>query len=259
MRQYLIAGNWKMHTTPEEASRLAASIGEGFTALNAPESVGALVCPPFISIYAAVEALKGSRVGVGGQNCHEEAQGAYTGEIAPQMLKAAGCSHVIIGHSERRAYFGETNTLLNKKVHAALKAGLTPIYCVGETLDERKAGTTLKVVRGQLREGLADIAPSEAASLVVAYEPVWAIGTGLAATAEQAQEVHAAARAALCEQFGDDGARIMLLYGGSLKPDNAEEIFAQADVQGGLIGGASLKADSFCAIAKAARDIALRS
>lgn len=255
-RTYLIAGNWKMHTTPADARTLAAAIAEKHSSLKPPSSIQTLICPPYLSIYEALETVKGSGVHVGAQDCHFETKGAFTGEIAPNMVKASGCSHVILGHSERRQYFGETNALLNKKVRAALSEGLIPIYCVGETLAERQEERTLAVVRTQLVDGLKDISLQNASQLVIAYEPVWAIGTGLAATAEQAQEVHAAIRGFLTEILGAVGAEMLILYGGSLKPDNADEILSKPDVNGGLIGGAALQADSFAAIIAAACKIA---
>ncbi|MCU0426913.1 MAG: triose-phosphate isomerase [Candidatus Kapabacteria bacterium] len=257
MRKYLIAGNWKMYTTPPEATTLASAIAEKQQFLSPPSSVQTLICPPYTSIYAAVEAVKGSGVRVGAQDCHTENKGAFTGEIAPAMVKASGCSHVIVGHSERRQYFSETNALLNKKILAALNEGLVPIYCVGETLIERKQEQTIAVVRSQLVDGLKDVSLKSADQLVIAYEPVWAIGTGLAATSDQAQEVHAAIRGFLKEILGAHGAETLILYGGSLKPENAEEILAKPDVGGGLIGGASLQEDSFAAIIAMACKLAL--
>ncbi len=256
-RKYLIAGNWKMHTTPTESRTLAAAIAEKNIFLKPPPSVQTLICPPYTSIYTALEAVSGSGVQIGAQDCHSEAKGAFTGEIAPNMVKASGCSHVILGHSERRQYFGETNAMLNKKIRAALAEGLIPIYCVGETLIERQQEQTVGVVRSQLVDGLKDISLQTASQLVIAYEPVWAIGTGLAATAEQAQEVHAAIRSFLAEILGDISADILILYGGSLKPENADEILSKPDVNGGLIGGASLQADSFAAIIAAACKLAV--
>lgn len=257
MRKYLIAGNWKMHTTPAEARTLAAAIAEKNTFLKPPQGVQTLICPPYTGIHTALEAIAGSGVLMGAQDCHSETKGAFTGEIAPNMVKAIGCTHVILGHSERRQYFSETNILLNKKIHAALAEGLIPIYCVGETLLERQQEHTLAVVRSQLVDGLQGVTLQNAYQLVIAYEPVWAIGTGLAATAEQAQEVHAAIRGFLAEILGAVGAEMLILYGGSLKPENADEILSKPDVNGGLIGGASLQADSFAAIIAAACKLAV--
>ncbi len=257
MRQFLIAGNWKMHTTPADAATLGKAIAERQNALKPSSRVQTLICPPYISIHAALENVKGSGVLVGAQNCHFEPKGAFTGEIAPNMLKAIGCTHVIIGHSERRQYFSETNALLNKKVKAALHEGIVPIYCVGETLTERQQDQTLQVVRTQLIDGLLDVSLQSASQLVIAYEPVWAIGTGLSATAEQAQEVHAAIRSLLKELFPNAGADMFILYGGSLKPENADEILSKPDVNGGLIGGAALQADSFAAIVATAAKLSV--
>ncbi|MFY7998544.1 MAG: triose-phosphate isomerase [Candidatus Kapaibacteriota bacterium] len=257
MRSYLIAGNWKMHTTPADAKILASAIAEKQTFLKPPHTVQTLICPPYTSISAALDVVAGKGILVGAQDCHSEAKGAFTGEIAPNMVKACGCSHVILGHSERRQYFGETNSLLNKKIRAVLNEGLVPIYCVGETLIERKQEQTIAVVRSQLVDGLKDVVLQSASKLVIAYEPVWAIGTGLAATSDQAQEVHAAIRGFLKEIFGAVGEQILILYGGSLKPENAEELLAKPDVNGGLIGGASLQADSFAAIIAAACKLAV--
>ncbi len=257
MRSYLIAGNWKMHTTPADAKTLASAIAEKQMFLKPPHSVQTLICPPYTSIGAALEAVAGKGILVGAQDCHSEAKGAFTGEIAPNMVKACGCSHVILGHSERRQYFGETNSLLNQKIRAVLNEGLVPIYCVGETLLERKQEQTIAVVRSQLVDGLKDVVLQSASKLVIAYEPVWAIGTGLAATSDQAQEVHAAIRGFLKEIFGAVGEQILILYGGSLKPENAEELLAKPDVNGGLIGGAALQADSFAAIIAAACKLAV--
>jgi triosephosphate isomerase len=257
MRQFLIAGNWKMHTTPADAAVLGKAIAEKHSVLQPSSRVQTLICPPFTSIHATLESVKGSGVLVGAQNCHFEPKGAFTGEIAPNMLRSMGCKHVIIGHSERRQYFGETNALLNKKVKAAIAEGLIPIYCVGESLTERQSEQTISVVRNQLMDGLMDISLQSASQLVIAYEPVWAIGTGLSATAEQAQEVHAAIRGFLKELWQNVGNDVLILYGGSLKPENAEEILSKPDVNGGLIGGAALQADSFAAIVATAAKLAV--
>lgn len=246
-----------MHTTPAEATTLGKAIAERHHALKPSARVQTLVCPPYTSIHATLESVQGSGVLVGAQNCHFEPKGAFTGEIAPNMLKAIGCTHVIIGHSERRQYFSETNALLNKKVKAALHESIVPIYCVGETLTERQQDQTINVVRAQLIDGLLDVTLQSASQLVIAYEPVWAIGTGLSATAEQAQEVHAAIRGLLKELFPNTGADIFILYGGSLKPENADEILSKPDVNGGLIGGAALQADSFAAIVAAAANLSV--
>ncbi|MCS6809139.1 MAG: triose-phosphate isomerase [Bacteroidota bacterium] len=258
MRSYIIAGNWKMYTTPVEAATLASAILEQHERLQPPHSVKTIICPPYTSLYAAREVIAGTRICLGAQNCHYENKGAFTGEVAPMMLKASGCSYVILGHSERRQYCGETNALVNKKIHGALRDGLIPIYCVGETLIERQNNQTLDIIRVQLVDGLKDVSLHSAEQLVIAYEPVWAIGTGLAATPSQAQEVHSAIRAILSEVWKEYGARVRILYGGSLKPENAEEIFTMPDVDGGLIGGASLQAESFGAILAVACHLAVQ-
>jgi triosephosphate isomerase (TIM) len=259
MRAYIIAGNWKMHTTPSEAITLAKAIAEKHSFMKPPTSVQTVICPPYTSIHAALESVKsvqGARIAIGAQDCHHEPKGAFTGAIAPGMLRASGCTHVLVGHSERRQYFGETNVLMGKKIRAAITEGLVPIYCIGETLIERQQERTLEVVRKQLTEGLQGLNLQSAAQIVIAYEPVWAIGTGLAASAEQAQEIHAAVRGFM-KDILPQGADIPVLYGGSLKPENAEEILSKPDVHGGLIGGAALQADSFAAIIAAASKLAV--
>ncbi|MCJ7703274.1 MAG: triose-phosphate isomerase, partial [Anaerolineales bacterium] len=210
-------------------------------------------CPPFTDLWAVKELLDGTEIGLGAQNMHWEASGAYTGEISPPML-AEVCQYVILGHSERRQYFGETDDTVNRKIKAALAHGLNPIVCMGETLEENQAGKTAEVVNRQVRGGLADLTPEEGARLVIAYEPIWAIGTGLAATPEDANAIHKdVVRAALAKMVGETAAQsIRILYGGSVKPDNAASFFSQSDIDGALVGGASLKADSFAAIAEAA-------
>jgi len=241
-RRPLIAGNWKMFKTISEGVALATEIRNG---ADHPE-VEVLVAPPFTALHAVAKALDGSTVRLGAQNMHAEKEGAFTGEIAPPMLKDAGCSHVILGHSERRQYFGETDEGVAKKTKVALDHGLVPIACVGETLAEREAGRTMEVVGRQLEAVMKALTADEAGQIVVAYEPVWAIGTGKVATPEQAQEVHAFIRVRSREIHGvvvADGLRI--LYGGSVKPDNVAGLMALGDVDGALVGGASLKADSF--------------
>jgi triosephosphate isomerase len=256
MRHFLIAGNWKMHTTASEAASLARDVAERCLHI-ASTTVHVLLCPPYTSLHAASEAVRltgvQERVTIGAQNCHHEAQGAFTGEVSASMLTALGCTHVILGHSERRQYAGETDEMLNTKLKAALRAGLIPIYCVGETLEERQRGVTFDVLRRQMGTALAGIELQRHSELVIAYEPVWAIGTGLAATSEQAQEAHAFLRSLLAEQYGNTiASNIALLYGGSMKPDNALDLLSKPDVNGGLIGGASLQAESFAAIIAAA-------
>jgi triosephosphate isomerase len=238
----LIAGNWKMNKTPAEAVALATEIGKG---ADAP-AVDVLVSPVFTALAPVAKALEGSKVFLAGQNMHSELSGAYTGEIGPPMLKDVGCTHVILGHSERRQYFGETNEGVAKKTKVALDNDLLPISCVGETLEEREGGKTMDVVGRQVDAILKAVTADEATEVVIAYEPVWAIGTGKVATPEQAQEVHAFIRKRIGEVHGPavaDGLRI--LYGGSVKPDNVKGLMALPDVDGALVGGASLKADSF--------------
>lgn len=242
MRRPLIAGNWKMHLTIPAARALAAAVAK------AAENVAdrdVLIAPPFTSLPAVREAA-GNRLLLAGQNVCWEEQGAFTGEIAPGMLKELGCTMAIVGHSERRQLFGETNSLINRRVAGALKFGLIPILCIGETLAEREAGTTFAVLETQLKQGLAGITLTAAAQLVVAYEPVWAIGTGRTATAAQAQEVHAYLRQTLAALFEKNIAgQMRILYGGSVNPANVDELMRQADVDGALVGGAALKAESF--------------
>jgi triosephosphate isomerase len=238
----LIAGNWKLNKTTDEAVDLANHIKAGADAPN----VDVLVSPVFTVLAAVAKALEGSKVFLAGQNMHSELSGAYTGEIAPPMLKDVGCTHVILGHSERRQYFGETDEGVAKKTKVALDNGLLPISCVGETLEEREAGKTMDVVGRQVDAILNAVSADEATRVVIAYEPVWAIGTGKVASPEQAQEVHAFIRKRIAEVHGQpvaDGLRI--LYGGSVKPDNVKGLMALPDVDGALVGGASLKAESF--------------
>lgn len=250
MRTPFVAGNWKMNKTVAEARELVSAMGKE---LNKIGKVDIVVCPPFISILAVANLLHDTRIGVGAQNIHWEEKGAFTGEISPAMVKEFA-QFVILGHSERRTYFGETNETVNKKVHAAIKTGLTPIVCVGETLQENQAGQTTEVVKSQTLEGLKGLDAATATKIVVAYEPVWAIGTGLAATADDAQNVHKnVVRKALIELFGNDAAQqIRILYGGSVNASNATDFFSREDIDGALVGGASLKTEDFVAIAKAA-------
>ena len=250
MRTPFVAGNWKMNKTVAEARELVSVMGKE---LGQVKNVDIVLCPPFISILAVGNLLAGTSIGLGAQNIHWEEKGAFTGEVSPAMVKEF-CNFVILGHSERRQYFCETDLTVNKKVHAAIKVGLTPIVCVGETLEENKAGKTAEVVMTQTKEGLKGLSVEDAAKVVVAYEPVWAIGTGLAATADDAQNVHKnVVRKALAEQFGESVAqKIRILYGGSVNAGNAAEYFGREDIDGALVGGASLKSDDFLAIAKAA-------
>jgi triosephosphate isomerase (TIM) len=248
MRQPLVAGNWKMNGSKASAEALLAGIKEGMPGITKAE---VLVCPPFPYLAQAVSVLAGSGAGVGAQNACTEAAGAYTGEVSAAMVKDIGCSYVILGHSERRQYYSETDAVIAKKYAQALAAGLTPILCVGETLAERERGETEAVV-GRHLDGVMETAGVEAiARGVVAYEPVWAIGTGVTATPEQAQEVHAFLRRRIAAKSAEVAAGVRILYGGSMKPDNALELMCQTDIDGGLIGGASLKASDFLAICQA--------
>ena len=250
IRKKLIAGNWKMNKTSSDGLQLAQEI---VGAVGKVTDVEIVLCPPFTALESVAKALDGSNVKLGGQNMHYETSGAFTGEVSAPMLRAFFATHVILGHSERRTYFGENDAFINKKVLAALKNQLRPILCVGETLAEREAGSTLKVVQTQLEAGLEGVGKDAATSLVIAYEPVWAIGTGKVATTEQAQEVHAFIRSLLTKLFGETIAqKIRILYGGSMKPANAPELLGQRDIDGGLIGGASLEARSFVDLVKAA-------
>jgi triosephosphate isomerase len=249
MRKKFIAGNWKMYTTASTAKALAEGVAKGVT----DNAVTVAVCPPFPWLGLVADALQGSPVAVGAQNCHYAAEGAYTGEVSPGMLLDAGCKYVIVGHSERRHGLAEPDLLLNRKVKAATAAGLSVIFCVGELLAEREASQTEAVLEYQLAAGLAGLTKDAVSRLVIAYEPVWAIGTGRVATPEQAQEAHAFIRKRFAAQFGEGAAHALIIqYGGSVKPDNAAEILKKPDVDGALVGGASLKAESFLGIIRAA-------
>jgi len=247
VRRPLIAGNWKMHKTLGEARALVDGIRAGL----GEWAVDVLVAPPFTALGVTVEATRGSAIAVAAQNVHWERQGAFTGEVSPGMLRDAGCSHVILGHSERRQLFGETDDGVARKAVAALDAGLVPIVCVGETLEEREADRTMEIVERQVERALRALSPDAVAGLVIAYEPVWAIGTGRAATPDQAQEVHAGIRGLVARSHGDPvAASLRIQYGGSVKPQNAAEIMAQPDIDGALVGGACLEAASFLEIVR---------
>ena len=246
----LVAGNWKMNTDLAEAVRLASEVARATD--GAADGVAVAICPPFVSLEAAAEIVRDTPVRLGAQNMHAEESGAFTGEISAPMLASVGCHYVILGHSERRQLFGETDEGVNEKVKAALRHGLVPIVCVGETLDQREAGDEEAVVGRQVDAALDGVTLGAASDLVVAYEPVWAIGTGKTASPEQAQAMHHFIRERLAQTLGATGRDVELLYGGSVKPDNAAELFAQPDIDGGLIGGASLDAKSFAAIVDAA-------
>ncbi len=248
MRRKIIAGNWKMNKTIPEAIELARAIVK----ITEGAEAEVVVCPTYVCLQAVNEIVKGTNVMLGAQDVHWEEKGAFTGKVSCDMLKSAGVKYVIIGHSEQRTLFNETNEKVNKKVKAVLKSGLFPIICVGETLAERESGITEKVVEDHVLGAYAGISSDDALKTVIAYEPVWAIGTGRNATPEQAQEVHAFIRRLLLKLYGGDFAsKIRLQYGGSMKPDNAAELLRKPDVDGGLIGGASLKAEDFNGIVRA--------
>jgi triosephosphate isomerase len=249
-RRTFIAGNWKMNKTVAEAVALVRELRGAVSMVR--DRVEIAVAPPFTALYPVAKALEGSNIVLAAQNCHAEASGAFTGEIAAPMLKDLGCAYVILGHSERRQFFGETDAGVNRKVAAVLKAGMLPIVCVGETLAEREANQTLSVVEAQVKGCLNGFGKEEGAKFVIAYEPVWAIGTGKTASSRQAQEVHAHIRELLRDLWGKDAAEsVRIQYGGSVKPDNAAELLGQPDIDGALVGGASLKVADFAAIVKA--------
>ncbi|MBO5361125.1 MAG: triose-phosphate isomerase [Clostridia bacterium] len=249
LRKVVIAGNWKMNKTPAEATALINEIKP----LVADADCDVVACVPYIDLFAAMEAAKGSNIKIGAENCHWAESGAFTGEVSAPMLKAIGVEYVVIGHSERRQYFGETDVTVQKRVRAALDNGLKVILCVGELKEEREQNITMEIVRMQTKVALLGVTEAELDNIIIAYEPVWAIGTGLTATAEQANEVNGAIRALIGELYGKAAAdKIVVQYGGSMNAKNADELLAQYDVDGGLIGGASLKAEDFAAIVKAA-------
>jgi len=251
-RKSFVAGNWKMNTDSHSGVKLAEDVVSGCED-TAGSKVDVAVCPPFVYLQQVANTLSSSRVALGAQDVYFEQKGAFTGEISAAMLKDVGCTYVICGHSERRHVIGETDELINKKVHAAILGGLLPILCVGELLEERKANKTTEVVTRQLKKGLAGISPEKMLAVTIAYEPVWAIGTGLTATPQQAQEVHALIRGLLAQMYNKKiASETRVQYGGSAKPDNAGELMGQEDVDGLLVGGASLKAEDFVAIVKAA-------
>jgi triosephosphate isomerase len=250
MRKKFVAGNWKMFTTAASARTLAAAVVEG---LARADRVTVALAPPFPYLLTVAEALRGSGVTLAAQNLYPEKEGAFTGEVSPTMLRDVGCSYVILGHSERRHKLAESDAFINRKVKAALDAGLRVILCIGETLDERQAQRTEAVLDTQLTGSLAGLTPKQMAETVIAYEPVWAIGTGVNASPDQAQQAHAFVRRRIGEMFGEETTRTLpIQYGGSVKPDNALALLKQPDVDGALVGGASLKAADFLAIVKAA-------
>jgi triosephosphate isomerase (TIM) len=251
-RRPLIAGNWKMHKTHLEGVQLTQKLAWGLTSEDT-DAVEVVVCPPFTALRSVGTLINGDRlpIGLGAQDCHPEPQGPFTGEVSAPMLAKLGCTYVIVGHSERRQHFGETDELVNRKAKAVLGAGMQPIVCVGETLEQREAGQTAEVVQGQVRGSLAGLPGERVAGLVVAYEPVWAIGTGRAATADDAQETIALVRGTVVELVGRSAAdELRIQYGGSVKAGTAEELVAKPDIDGALVGGASLDADEFALIVK---------
>lgn len=252
----VFAGNWKLFGTLAESVALATDVQGGVAGVSQAQVI---IAPSFLAIAAVVKRLEGGPVSVAGQDCHWESKGAFTGEVSPGQLADAGCRHVIVGHSERRQLMGELDADVSRKTRAALAAGLSPIVCIGETLAERDAGTTLDLVGRQLDAGLADVSEAEAARCLIAYEPVWAIGTGRTASPAQAEEVHRFIRTQLAAKFPGAAAGISILYGGSVKPDNIRALMAEENVDGALVGGASLVAASFVSIVKEGTEVWLRS
>ncbi len=249
----IIAGNWKMHKDRAEAKALLEGLLKGQAGTSQPVKV--IVAPAYPFLAGAVEGLAGSSMRVAAQNCHEEKQGAFTGEVSAAMLASVGVSHCIVGHSERRQYFGETDAVVSKKITALLAHGIMPIYCCGERREERESGQHLEVVTTQMRTALAGLSTEQLERIIIAYEPVWAIGTGLTATAQQAQDMHAHIRSLLRTHGANVAEKVPVLYGGSCKPDNAAELFACPDVDGGLIGGASLVAEQFNELVRIAQQV----
>jgi triosephosphate isomerase len=253
MRKHIIAGNWKLNKTISEASELAGGLVRNLSGI---ENVDIVVCPPFTALGSVAAAIKGSNIKLGGQDLFWEDKGAFTGEISAPMLKDAGCSFVIIGHSERRQYFAETNETVNKKLRAALKAGLVPVVCVGEKLAEREGGKAFDVVRDHVANGFKDISELDMRRCIIAYEPVWAIGTGKNATPEQAQEVHGYIRGLLAKLYSKETAvSARIQYGGSVTPENIASLMEKPDLDGALVGGSSLKANSFSEIVKKTSEV----
>jgi len=249
MRKKIVAGNWKMNLTLQEGLALVEAIKSN---LSDDQKSDMVVCPPFPFLVPIAEVLKGTRIGLGAQNMFFEEKGAFTGEVSAPMLLSTGTQYVIIGHSERRKYFGETNETVNKKVKKAIVSKLTPIMCVGETLAQREKDETESIITSQVTEGLFELLAADVRKMIIAYEPIWAIGTGRTASPEQAVEVHQLIRSIVAKKFGEETAgQVRIQYGGSVKPDNAEALLSQPDIDGALVGGASLKADSFEAIVRA--------
>lgn len=251
MRKKIIAGNWKMNNDLQQSIFLIEELKTKLQ--NKSLNSDVIICPPFTSLSVAKKLIEGSVIKLGAQNMFYEDSGAYTGEISASMLKSVGCEYVILGHSERRTIFGEKDEMINKKIRKALSQKLKPIFCVGETLEEREKDITEKVIKKQIEKGLIDVTPDEILDVIIAYEPVWAIGTGRTATPQQAQEVHHFIRKLLANMYSKDFANLITIqYGGSVKPENAKELLSQKDIDGALVGGACLKADSFIGIIEAA-------
>jgi len=246
MRKKVIAGNWKMNMDLHQSQKLVSEIING---LGKDTKADVIVCPPFTSLSEASSLLKDTHIKLGAQNMHFEESGAFTGEISADMLKSVGCEYVILGHSERRVIFNESDKMINKKVKTALAKGLKPIFCVGELLEQRESGETMKVISAQVEKGLEGITSEQIKNIIIAYEPVWAIGTGKTATPQQAQEVHSFIRELAAKKFSASAAENLIIqYGGSVKPENSGELLSQKDIDGALVGGACLKADSFLGI-----------
>ncbi|MCU7496603.1 MAG: triose-phosphate isomerase [Ignavibacteria bacterium] len=251
MRKKVIAGNWKMYNDIPASVKLISELKKNLAGLDLKAEV--IICPPFTSLDTAKTLIKDSAIMLGAQNMYFEESGAYTGEVSAEMLKSTGCQYVILGHSERRTIFKETDELINKKIKKAILSGLNPIFCVGETLEQRENGTTESVISTQVSVGLSGLSAEDLKKVIVAYEPVWAIGTGKTATPEQAQQVHVFIRSLLRKLYSDEAAEgVTIQYGGSVKPENAALLLSQADIDGALVGGACLKADSFTSIIKSA-------
>jgi triosephosphate isomerase (TIM) len=247
MRRKVIAGNWKMHKDLSESQNLISKLINELRKEDVNCDI--IICPPFTSLSEAAGLVKNTKVKLGAQNMHYEDKGAFTGEVSAAMLKSVGCEYVILGHSERRAIFSESDEMINKKIKKALGSGLRPIFCIGETLQQRESGTMNDVIKRQVTDGLQHVSTGEMEKIIIAYEPVWAIGTGVTATPQQAQEVHVYVRQLINNIFGDDTAeKLIIQYGGSVKPDNAAELLSQSDIDGALVGGACLEADSFLKI-----------
>jgi len=250
MRKNIVAGNWKMNTTLQEGVALAEEVNAALA--GAQPKCDVVICVPFTHLASVNAVIDQNRLGLGAENCADHEKGAYTGEVSAPMVASTGAKYVILGHSERRQYYGETSEILTEKVKLALANGLTPIFCIGEVLEERENGTFFDVVKAQIEEGLFNLSAEEFGKIILAYEPVWAIGTGKTATDDQAQEMHAFIRKTIADKYGCEVAdNTSILYGGSCKPSNAKELFAKPDVDGGLIGGAALQAESFIGIVNA--------